>query len=592
MMGKSNSKLSPRRQASRRWIGRIAVGSAAVASLAGVLAFRTLFDRPGEAALRLVPADAVLVASVDLSASPGQVGAFKQIDDALADKDLSGIVQNSLIDLFEPEAKGREALRPLVLRHGAMAMLPRDGEIKEGVAPLMVALLAVSSGPETQRALAKEGLPRYFRGAKYYKLRHGNSFYMVVDDVLVVATEPEAMLAVKQVREGGANILSQADFVAARRSIAEDSNLMVFVSPKIADAASEATKGVMAGWAAFGLAIREGGIGMGVAGALNPTKEPAIAAVAKVAPIRDDLFRILPSGMYGAAVVSQPSEYAEAFESVAEKEEEMKGAVDEMQTSMRKELGVDYKADVLPAMRGNTMIAFYPAEASVSGIDVLWVMDDRNEADPANALKRLIAGIEDQNAKEGGPSEFFVERTEDGVEYGRLTQEAEEGLREGLQPEGDEAGPFKSNPLGGNKTIAYAFVGKTAIAASSQELLDRAVASYRTHQASLVDDPDFASIRNDVVAGNQQVVMWSLSRVAKGIRNTLDEKKMKREDKEFWDSMLGMFSTLETPMTSTFRMTPDGRFAGGSFLPVNYGATIDFITKMTEGEETAPRVKR
>src|SRR5271154_3173636 len=49
----------------------------------GVLAYRHFFQRPGEAAINLIPADALMVATLDTSPSPGQTLIFRRISDAL-----------------------------------------------------------------------------------------------------------------------------------------------------------------------------------------------------------------------------------------------------------------------------------------------------------------------------------------------------------------------------------------------------------------------------------------------------------------------------------------------------------------------------
>src|SRR6266550_1313263 len=50
--------------------------------LAGAMAFRYLFYRPGESAIQMIPADAISVITIDLQPSPMQVPVFKRISDA------------------------------------------------------------------------------------------------------------------------------------------------------------------------------------------------------------------------------------------------------------------------------------------------------------------------------------------------------------------------------------------------------------------------------------------------------------------------------------------------------------------------------
>lgn len=566
----------------RRWATRLALGTTAVATLAGAYAFRTLTARPGEDALRLVPADAVVVATLDLSPSASQVIAFKKIDDALARNGLNGFMESSLIDMFEPSAKGREALRPLVLRNGAVAILPvTSGKFGDGKP---VAMLAVTSGADAQKALETQGEARYHKGLKYYKLRNGSQLYMVVDDLLIIAQEPTALFAVKQVRDGAPNITSIASFTGARSAVAQDANIMVFMSPKLLAEAPKAAEGLMSDWMTVGLAIRDGGIGISFAGAADTTKEPALATLGQTAPVRNDLFKVLPSGMYGSIVYSQPSKAIEAMEKGMSKDEDMKKGIREMEEGMRKEAGLDLRKDVIPAFHGTTILAAYPNADEVSGVDALLVIDDLNGGDPANALERLTHWAEEQMEKEGGDQEMYTRTEKDGVTWFRIADKIETEIRESMG-EGMDNGPAKNYALMGEKTIAWAIVGKAVLASTNQNLLERAVASYRTNENSMVADPKFAGVEAKVIDGSQQVGMFSLSRIAEGIKNTIDESKMDKEGAKTFRSILSAFANLDEPFTTKMRIQTNGRFAGGTFIPLDYDKVLDLAGETKKGME-------
>lgn len=566
----------------RRWATRLAIGSAAFASLAGVYAFRTLTARPGEDALRLVPANAVMVATLDLSPSASQAIAFKKIDDALARNGLNGFMESSLIDMFEPSAKGRESLRPLVLRNGAVAILPVDsGKLGDGKP---VAMLAVSSGTDAQKALETQGEARYHKGVKYYKLRNGSQLYMVVDDLLIVAQEPTALYAVKQVQNGAPNITSIASFTGARSNVAQDANIMLFLSPKLLTEAPKAAEGLMSDWMTVGLAIRDGGIGISFAGATDTTKEPAFATLGQTAPVRNDLFKVLPSGMYGSIVYSQPSKAIEAMEKGLAKDEDMKKGIREMEEGMRKEAGLDLRKDVIPAFHGTTILAAYPNAKEVSGVDALLVIDDLNGADPANAIDRLTHWAEEQMEKEGGDQELFVKSEKDGVTYFTIADKAVEEIRESMG-EGMENGPVKKDALIKEKTLAWAVVGKAVLASTNQNLLERAVATYRSNENSMVSDPRFAGLESQLIDGSQQIGMFSLARIAEGIKNTMNMDKMDKDGAKTFQSILGAFETLDQPFTTKMRLQTNGRFAGGTFIPLNYDKLLDFAGETKKSME-------
>lgn len=566
----------------RRWGTRLALGTAAFASLAGVYAFRTLTARPGEDALRLIPANALIVGTLDLSPSASQVIAFKKIDDALARNSLNGFMESSLIDLFEPSAKGREGLRPLVLRNGALALLPGEKGGINDAKP--VALLAVSSGADAQKALEAGGEARYYKGVKYYKLRNGSQIYMVIDDLLVIAPEPSVLHAVKQTLNGAPNITSIASFTGSRSNIAQDANIMLFFSPKLLLEAPKATEGLMSDWMTVGLAIRDGGIGISFAGATDATKEPMFATLGQTAPVRNDLFKVLPSGMYGSVVYSQPSKAIEAMEKGMMKDDDMKKGIKEMEDGMRKEAGLDLRKDVLPAFNGTTILAAYPNAKEVSGVDALIVIDDMNGGDPANALERLTHWAEEQMEKEGGDQEMYTKTEKDGVTWFRVAEKIETELRESMG-EGMDNGPAKNYALMGEKTIAWAIVGKAVLASTNQTLLERAVNSYRTNENSMVADPKFAGVEANIIDGSQQVGMFSLSRIAEGIKNTIDESKMDKEGAKTFRSILSAFENLDEPFTTKMRLQANGRFAGGTFIPLDYDKMLNMAGDAKKGME-------
>lgn len=565
------------------WKARVLLGTTVIASVAGISAFRILFARPGEASLRLVPANALIVATVDLSPGPNQVLAFKQIDDALERHGAKNKLESSLIDLFEPTAKGREALRPLVLRSGSLFVVPKEG-VMNMEDPAMGAMLTVTSGTDALAALKKEGVAKYFRGAKYYKLKNGNSFYMVVDDLLVVSTEPSTFLAVKQVQNGAPSILSNPQFVSARGRFSDDANLMVFVSPAMADQFDQ--EGLLRDWSGGAVAIRDGSMDMKFVGCLNPEKQPTVAALGKIAPLRQDLLSVLPRGAYATIAIAQPSKIMEAMEGSIGNNEEAKKGIKEMEDGMRKETGIDFRKDLLPAFAGNSVLAMYPSGDSGTGADMLLVVDDSHDADPGGVMDHFVAYMDEQAAREGsGPDHFFAQQKEGDLTYASLDPEIEEGMNREMFGDGSDTGPFKPNPLGGSKTLAFAHVGKTVIAATSKDLLLRAVRSYSEKSGSLADDAAYADAKPLVAGGNHEVVAFSMSRIAIGMRKALDEKKLKPEDKKSWDAILGAFENLEKPLLTNVRFESNGTVEVGGNVPLDYARLFDFFGSLMETKD-------
>jgi len=562
----------------RRWGTRFVLGTALLSTIAGAVAIRSLMARPGEGALRFVPADAVFVSTIDLSPSAAQTLAFKRIDDALARNGLDKLVDSSIIEIFEGNNPVAKEIGQYVKRNMAVALLPNTGA-KGNQDVQGVAFLALSDPDAVAKLLASKGAVRYFKGTKYYVLPHGKSPMMVVDDVLAVSQQPEGMWRVRQIRDGVAQPITKVDaFVAARSHVADDANAMLFVSPAFAQSVgAKEFSDYSTDWMSMGLAIRDGGIGMSFAGTVNTKKYPEFATVGRSAPIRADLYDVLPAGAYAVMAYSQPANYFEAFEGAMGRQKDGKKMIVDMEKGTKDAIGLDLKKDIVTAMRGNFVLAAYPTqEKPAGGVDVLLVMDDSNGADPAAAVERLQAHVEKQMEKEGEEIDLYQARPIEGGKAFRLSEEVESEFREGFTEEmsGDVV---RKDLLMSKKTLAWAIVGKAVFASSNQDLLDRALTAYRSKSGSLRGDAKYAEVEREVVDGSQQMAMFSLSRIAEGVRHTMNTKKMDKKDAKMFDDILSAFESLGQPFTTKGKIQPDGRMAGGAFIPLDYGRVIDFI---------------
>lgn len=570
---------NPKPSARIRRVGLgLALSTVCVGAWAGLSAFRQITARTGEAALSLVPSDALAVASIDLSPSASQILAFKHIDDSLQRNGMSELVGSGIADLFEPHAPGKEGLRPLLTRHGALVLLASaDGKLEQSKP---VGLVAVTSGADALTALQKGGVTRYYKGFRYYKLKNGQQLYAVFDNVLAIAGEPESLYAIYQTKSGQkAPITTVADFQSARTQLADDANLMVFASPRVFNSLPSEVQYRANGWISMGMAIREGGIGMTYAGASDMSAMPGLAKFGEIAPVRSDLFKVLPSGAYGTIAMSQPTKMFEGFEDAILTGVDAKKGLRDMEDSMAKETGMSLRKDVLPAFRGNSIFAAYPSEAPTAGVDGLVVIDDLQGATPADAADRFMDWVARQMEKEGGQPIPWTKRVDGDVTYFRINDKVEGDMKKNLfgGPEGRT-----KQVLSQDKTVAWAFVGKTVLLATSQKLLDRAIVAYRTKTDTLATDPKLGRIESEVTNGSQQIGAFSVARIAEGIQNTVEKRDLDEPQAKPWRSLLAAFTKLDEPLRFHARMFPDGRFTGGTFIPMDYDKMIDLAGEMRQ----------
>src|SRR5476649_150128 len=158
------NKLSTPVRSRRRLALGLAVVTVVIVSLAGAIALREVFARPGEAALRYVPADSIVVASIDLTPSPSQALAFKHIDDSLGRNGMGKYLETSFLDLLD-KSNATEGLKPLVLRNGALCVTPSGSKPSD---QSVIGFLAVTDGPQANQILQKSSTPQFFKGMKFF----------------------------------------------------------------------------------------------------------------------------------------------------------------------------------------------------------------------------------------------------------------------------------------------------------------------------------------------------------------------------------------------------------------------------------------
>ncbi len=542
---------------------RVMAGTAVFAGLAGIYAFKVTFARTGEAALRLVPADAEVVGSIDLVPSPAQALAFKRIDDALARNGMDQFPQKGMLSTLD-RSPAVEQLNGFTSRDAAFALLPtRDQKPETGFALIW----ALSDGRKAEQILSSTGYKRFWKGAQYYVLPKGEMGYMVVDDLLVISAQPWALREVSQVATGNApSILTDKEFVRARTQLAEDANVMVLASPAVTQTGPGGRR-IATNWVAGGLAIRDGGIEMNAFAPLDPEAYPVLKRFGSSAPLRPDLLQAIPQGAYGMTAVSQPSNFIRTFE----EESGDSKAVDEARKGAREGLGVDLDTDITPALDGDAIIAAYPCEGQeAGGIDFLAVLDDSNGADPAGVARKVQEYINKKIGSDGKYQKLY-EGSADGNRFLLAPDIAKD--MQGSIGKGMEHTPAHRDMLIKDKTMAWAYAGHAVIVASSESLLDRAVAAYQTHSGGLDSDARLlaAAPRN----GAQQLLAVSVSRVAQGIENTIDTSSMAKKDVDTLEGVLGAFKALAQPLDIQSTMGPQGLAQGSLFVPLDYDKLID-----------------
>ena len=534
----------------------------AVAATTGFVAHRIL-DRPGESAFALVPANALGVASLDLVPAPDQVLAFKHIDETIAAANGGKTDTSSLLEGMVSDP----ILKPMVDqidRSVALAYLPDPSTAKAENGDV-VAFIALKDPTAFEQALRAKGKPEAVAGEKAYWIEGkglSKMLVMVHDAYAIASDKTWPLAAVEAVVKGAPAITSVPAFATARESALPSSNLLVLVNPDAFKDSGYKTHE----WLVSSMAIREKGMEFAVSA---QTDDPHAAGSASIKPLGATFLDAMPRGAYGFWAVAQPGSIA----ALAGKD------LDEPAKDLKKETDLDLKADVLPALGGNMAIGFYPSLGVDAGIDLLVSVDDTNGADPAT-LARKLEGIltkeieKDKSIK--GP--WKVPVPAEGAEEYRLadheTNEMQKGARDA------EKSFFRPFTLAKGKTVAWATVGNNVLLATSQDLLNKAVFARRNPSAAVGISGDTAFGENRKAAADGQFSLAiSMSRLAEGMRNTIDPSHMSPEQATYYRKTLSLFDATTEPLAMRSAIAPGGHYTGYTSIPLDWSKLPAFFAK-------------
>lgn len=539
--------------------------------LAGAYAFRAVFDRQGETALRLVPIDAVAYGAMDLTPSPSQTLVFKKIEDAIGRNKMDGMMDKSLVDMFASGNPTVLEIKPFAQRGAAMAMIPlEDGKTND-----VVFMLGVSDGPAVNAILKKKGRPEFWRGTQYWKVPQFNMGLMVVDNTLVISSQPASFNKIRHVHDGDLkSVTSDPEFQATRQGGLPDANIQIYYH---ADALQtpQTIQGMPHNLMGVSLAIRDEGVEIKTYGKVDPKNE-FTQKMAKAAPIRSDLMQVLPDGAYGLISIAQPSVYFEATEGLLKDMDQFKKGISEMEDGMQKNMGMSLRDDLLPALKGDAVIGLYPNSMNdISGLDALVIFDESNGANPDNALARFQRWADREIAKESKSNEAWNTSIDiPGAKGFKLAGKLQESMTNGIKVNDPS---IRTEKLTGHATVAWAIVDHTVIASTSEALLRHAVETYRAKTASLASDARYVSFSPD---GSQTLAVFNPSRIAEGILGTANVDKMEPNTAKSFQSIIDIVKGLKGNLSLKGGVSPDGTCHGSMFIPLDYDKMFDFAGDM------------
>lgn len=445
----------------------------------GLVAYRHFFNRAGEAAIQLIPADAMMVLTVDANPSPQQTITFKRIEDALKreqadvqfDKAITSVLQNSPV--------GKE-IRPYLRRNMALALLKANGQGTTGT-PDAVVLLAVTEPGHVKEILAKYGRQNTQDGVEYYQLQQQNTDAAVIGDYLALSDKPAVLARVESVRSGATESVAHLpEYQQARTALPSDANLMVFVSPRALAEAQE--RGKAAGianpwqntrWMAFGMTVRERGLDAVWQMPMDAQAVPGAQNLSSVAPLNDETFKRLPAGAYGLMAFSQPGKYWNWIEDSTKNDPKASQSLNDGVAAFEKETQMSVPRDIVPGLQGHLVLAVYPdATSPQAGVDGLMVLDDANGAD-ASALADKIRNYVERASAKDGKGVRFVSEQRNGATIWALDDSTQDRMARSLGDAASSAGSlFGGGPGAGASSFSPPPSGNLSLNGSDGSRMD------------------------------------------------------------------------------------------------------------------------
>ena len=233
----------------RRGIGVVALAAVTVLAYA---AYRFFTNRPGEAAVQYIPADAAMVLTFDGTPSERQVVAFAKIAEAMKSAGISDLTGSTLSKALQDNPVARD-LMPYVSKNIAAACWASKDVTKTGGA----VFFAVTDPGKVQSILAKDCKTGPESGV--YSLMGGDGVIGVIDSYLVMSSSQKRFDQIKDVAIGKLpSVATLSEYKSARAALPSDSNLMVFVSPEVY--ASLGQPAPTTEWNSVGAAVRDDGL--------------------------------------------------------------------------------------------------------------------------------------------------------------------------------------------------------------------------------------------------------------------------------------------------------------------------------------------
>lgn len=397
-------------QMNRRTYGifsqKLAIGIAAFAGLGiGTIAVYRLLERSGESAIRMIPADAALVISLDTSPSPSQVRLYNEISMSMKDSGINDFV-DEILNQVDGGQGSLKAIRDQVKGSFAAGVW---GDLS-GNSPDWVTAVALSNPGKAETLVAGAAGIRATneKGRMFYSAKDAPALITFFGDYALISNRPESAFRAISVANGDAKSVYMSNaFQEARASLPNDAGLMVFLNGKsLAELDEHARQGFRAmgvdenGWFALGGTLREEGILIHCSAPSGSGGAPA--AMRQMSALTFAALEAYPSGAIGVAGVSSPAGWYNVIRQAVKTQPDGIAELEKEIQKIEQEIGLSLDRDILPGLRGEVNMAFYAPKDGGDEPRFLLTIDNQHGGQATTLAKKVISQM--RAGKMGGPT--------------------------------------------------------------------------------------------------------------------------------------------------------------------------------------------
>lgn len=520
----------------------------------GVFAYKYIFNRPGESAIALLPADSSIIVTLDTNPSDRQITVFRTIGDTLEKQHFAGNFDFVATKLMQDNPLAAK-LRPYLTNNFAIGRWGAAAKMDHG------AIIISVKDPNAVKEIVESN-----KKPKEVSMK-------VVRDYLVMSNLEADTQTVEDVAAGKKDsVATQSQFLEARKTLPQDANMMVFVSyDNLAKDQKSEFNFTTEGYVAFSATLEEEGLAFDAYGISKTKDKDMKALIDQVQPMDDTVLKSLPQRAYGALGFRGIDVSIKAVELTMGKSGEFSKAWDDGVKAVEKQSGLSVEDELLPALSGSCAIGVFPG-ASQKPEDLDVVVSLQND-DPA-LLVKVADKVRERIAKgDSGQNE--------GMTWGK-------GEMNGSvvwNLERPQTNVAHSSPLD-DKTLVYAETSTGLTFGSSPYAVKQALLSAKGGE-NLASDPGYKLAWSRQFKDSNGTIVIHLSRIMDAIAPTLT--KNAGSDAENVRDLLQLFGGENDAFIFTSKYE-NGVTKGKGFLPLDWEVAARMLSRgMTSVKQSMDR---